>query len=82
MTAILKSVILNLAILVSTILVFPLKLTHTGHDWFPSFAQKKNFTQSFWPNLMMAAILNSAALISAILDLAILHKTLTQTNLI
>ena len=31
---------------------------------------------------MMAAILNSAALISAILDLAILHKTLTQTNLI
>ena len=31
---------------------------------------KKNFTHSFWLNLMMAAILDSA----------ILHKTLTQTN--
>ena len=30
---------------------------------------KKNFTHSFWLNLMMAAILNSA-----ILDSAILHK--------
>ena len=36
---------------------------------------KKNFTYSFWLNLMMAAILNSA-----ILDSAILHKTLTQTS--
>ena len=36
---------------------------------------KKNFTYSFWLNLMMAAILNLA-----ILDSAILHKTLTQTN--
>ena len=35
---------------------------------FPPFAQK-NFTHSFWLNLMMAAILNSA-----ILDSAILHK--------
>ena len=33
---------------------------------------KKNFTHSFWLNLMMAAILNSA-----VLDSAILHKTLT-----
>ena len=37
----------------------------------------KNFTHSFWLNLMMAAILNSA-----IMDSAILHKTLTQTNLL
>ena len=36
---------------------------------------KKNFTHSFWLNLMMAAILNSA-----MLDSAILHKTLTQTS--
>ena len=67
--------ILNLAILDSAILVFPLKLTHTCQDWFPPFAQKKlhshfpshhlhkkNFTHSFWLNLMMAAILNSAML--------------------
>ena len=33
------------------------------------FEQKKNFTHSFWLNLMMAAILNST-----ILDSAILHK--------
>ena len=36
---------------------------------------KKNFTHSFWLNLMMAAILNSA-----ILHSTILHKTLTQSN--
>ena len=83
MTAILNSTILNLAILDSAILVFPLKLTHTCQDWFPPFAQKnftptslptictkKNFTHSFWLNLMMAAILNSTMLDwdSAILD--------------
>ena len=63
------------AILDSAILVFPLKLTHTCQDWFPPFAEKKtsltipsplfaqkNFTHSFWLNLMMAAILNSAML--------------------
>ena len=60
------AVILNSTILVSAILVFPLKLTHTSQDWFPLFAQK-NFTHSFWLNLMMAAILNSANLHSAIL---------------
>ena len=32
--------ILNLAILDSATLVFPLKLTHTCQDWFPPFAQK------------------------------------------
>ena len=32
--------ILNLAILDSATLVFPLKLTHTFQDWFPSFGQK------------------------------------------
>ena len=64
MAAILSSTILD-----SAILVFPLKLTHTCRDWFPPFAQK-NFTHSFWLNLMMAAILNSAMLNldTAILD--------------
>ena len=37
----LNSAILNLAILDSATLVFPLKLTHTCQDWFPLFAQKK-----------------------------------------
>ena len=55
------AVILNSAILDSAILVFPLKLNHTCQDWFPIFAQK-TFTHSFWLNLMMAAILNSAIL--------------------
>ena len=41
----------------TTILVF-LAITHTCQEWFPPFAQK-NFTHSFWLNLMMAAILNS-----------------------
>ena len=52
MAAILNSAILNSAILNSAIIVFPLKLTHTCQDWFPPFAQK-NFTHSFWLNLMM-----------------------------
>ena len=67
--AILNSAILNLAILDLAILVLPLKFTHTCQGWFPPFAQK-NFTHSFWLNLMMAAILNSAMLDSdtAILD--------------
>ena len=86
--------ILNLAILDSAIFVFPFKVTHTCQDWFPLFAQK-NFTHSFWLNLMMAAILNSAMLDwdTAILDsdtllssLRLTQKhshstlTLTQTN--
>ena len=57
MAPILNSAILNLAILDSAIIVFPLKLAHTCQDWFPQFA-KKTFTHSFWLNLMMAAILN------------------------
>ena len=40
MGAILNSAILELAIFDSAILVFPLKLTHSCHDWFPPFAQK------------------------------------------
>ena len=48
---------------------------------FSHFAQK-NFTHSFWLNFMMAAILNSTLLNLAMVDSAILHKTLTQTNLI
>ena len=63
--------ILNLAILDSAILVFPLKLTHICQDWFPPFAQKKTFSHSFWLNLMMAAILNSTMLDS---DTAILES--------
>ena len=62
MAAILNFTIMNLAILDSAILVFPLKLTHTCQDWFPPFVHKKNFTHSFWLNLMMAAILNTAML--------------------
>ena len=71
MAAILNSAILNLAILDSAILVFSLKFTHTCQDWFPPFVQK-NFTHSFWLNLMMAAILNSTLLNLTILDSAIL----------
>ena len=41
LAAILNSTILNLDILDSAILVFPLKLTHTCQDWFPPFAEKK-----------------------------------------
>ena len=59
--------ILNSAILDSTILAFPFKLTYTCQDWFPPFAQKKTFTHSFWLNLMLMAILNSTILDSAIL---------------
>ena len=67
----------NLAILDSTILVFPLILTHTCQEWFPPFAQKKlthislptigakNFMHLFWLKLIMAAILNLG---TAILD--------------
>ena len=65
--------LLTLAILDSVILVFSLKLIHICQDWFPLFAWKK-FTHSFWPNLMMAAILNSVILKSTILDSANLHK--------
>ena len=61
MGGILNSATLNLAIMDSAILVFPFKLTHTCQDWLPPFAQK-TFTHSFWLNLMMAAILNSAIL--------------------
>ena len=89
------AVILNLAVLDSAMLIFPLKLTHTFQDWFPLFAQKKNFTCSFWLNLMMAAILNYAIMDSdtAILDSdpllssliftqKHLHSTLTLTQTI
>ena len=82
MAAMLNSVILNLAILESAIIVFPLKHTHTCQDWLSPFHKKtsltlpsppftqNNFTHSFWFNLMMVAILNSAILDSdtAILD--------------
>ena len=53
--------ILNSDNLHSAILVFPIKLTHTCQDWFPLFPQE-TLTHSFWLNLMMSAILNSAVL--------------------
>ena len=40
MVTILNSAVLNSIILDSGVLVFPLKLTHTCQDWFPTFAQK------------------------------------------
>ena len=58
--------------------------SHSTWWWQPSwilassiqpFCTKKNCTYSFWLNLMMAAILNSA-----IFDSVMLHKTLTQSN--
>ena len=80
MATILNSVILNLVILDSALLVFPLNLTHTFQDWFPPFRQK-NFTHSFWLNLMMAAILNSALMNSAILHkMKFTHFLLTQLD--
>ena len=51
-----------------------------GHLGFSHFAQKKNFSHSFWLNLMMAAILNSANLNSTILDSAILVFPLKLTH--
>ena len=94
MAAILNSANLNSTLLDSAILVFSLKLTHTCQHWFLPFAQK-NFTHSFWLNLMMAAILKYVMLDSdtAILDSDTLlsslrftqkhshsNLTLTQTN--
>ena len=81
MAAILNSSNLKSTILDSTILVYPLKLTHTCQDWFPPFAQK-NFTHSFWLNLMKAAILNSYMLNSdtAILDSDTLLSSLRFTQ--
>ena len=46
MTANLNSAILNLTILDSAILVFPLKLTNTCQDWFPPFAQNISLIHS------------------------------------
>ena len=81
MAAILNSANLNSTILDSAILVFSLKLTHTCQHWFPPFAQK-NFTHSFWLNLMMAAILKYVMLDSdtAILDSDTLLSSLRFTQ--
>ena len=69
MAGILNSAILHLAILDSSILVFPFKFTHICQDWVPQFAQQ-NFIHTFWLNLMMAVTLNSTMLDwdTAILD--------------
>ena len=90
-TAILDSAILRKTLTQTNPIWF--KLIHSHSTWWcqPSWIlsfldsailHKKNFTHSSWLILMMAAILNSAMLDSdtAILDSAILHKTLTQTN--
>ena len=50
------------------------------HFGFSHFAQKKTFTHSFWLNLMMAAILNSAMFNLASLDSAILVFPLKLTH--
>ena len=71
--AILNPDILNLAMLDSAILVFPLKLTHTCQDWFPPFAQKK--LHSF----ILTQIDDGSHLefpCHAIVDSSILHKRL------
>ena len=86
--------ILNSFILDSSILLFSIKLTHTWLDWSHYCHKKhfthsslptictKNFTYSFWLNLMMAAILNSAMLYSAtaILDSDTLLSSLRFTQ--
>ena len=73
--------ILNLAILDSAILVFlsnSLTLAKIGSH----HLHKNNFTHSFWLNLMMAAIFNSAMLDSdtAILDSDTLLSSLRFTQ--
>ena len=84
MAAILKSAIMDSAIFLKTLSPINsiwLKLIHSDSTWWwqPSWIQpfftKINFTHSFWLNLMVAAILNSD-----IMDSAIFLKTLTQTN--
>ena len=72
--------ILN-SILDSAILVFLSNSLTLAKIEFPPFAQK-NFTHSFWLNLMMAAILNSAMLDSdtAILDSDTLLSSLRFTQ--
>ena len=80
MAAILNSAILDSAILHKKVHLFILTQLDDGshlaicHLGF-SHLHKKNFTHAFSLNLMMATILNSA-----ILDSAILHKTLTQSS--
>ena len=59
----------------SAILVFPLTHSHFSHH-----LHKKNFTHSFWLNLMMAAILNSANSDTAILDSDTLLSSLRFTQ--
>ena len=94
MAAILNSAILDSAILNKTLTQTNsiwLKLLHSHSTWWwqpswiwPSWIQpcctKKNFSHSFWLNLMMAAILNSDNLNSTILDSAILVFPLKLTH--
>ena len=93
MAAILNSVILDSIILHKTLTQTNsiwLKLIHFYSTWrwqpswiLPCWLQPfctKNFTHSFWLNLMMAAILNSAILNLAILDSAILVFRLKLTH--
>ena len=74
--------ILNFAILESAMLIFPSKTLLTLSKIGFHYLDKKNFTYSFWLNLMMAAILNSAMLDSdtAILDSNTLLSSLRFTQ--
>ena len=90
MAAILNSAILNLVILDSATLVFPLKLTHTCQDWFPPFAQRKPLLihsdstwwwQTSW--ILPCWIETPCFLLSDSLKNTLTSTlTLTQTNLI
>ena len=77
MAAILNSAILNLAMLDSDILVFPLKLTLAKIG--SHHLHKKKLTHLLCPNLMMEAILNSVMLD---LDTAILDSDTLLSSLI
>ena len=92
--SILNSALLDLAILLKILTptnsIWP-KVIYSHSTWWwtailnsaildSAILHKKNFTYSFWLNLMMAAILNSANLNSTILDLAILVFPLKLTH--
>ena len=82
MAAILNSANFNSAILDSTILVFPLKLTHICQDWFPPFAPENLTHTSLSTNctkklhsfiLTQLDDCSHLEFCSAILESAILH---------
>ena len=76
----LNSAILNLGHLGFSPLSFSSQTHSLAKIGLPPFCTQKPFTLSFWLNLMMAAILNSAILILAILDSASLVFPLKLTH--